>query len=224
MVNEMGDISNAPLPSPLPRGEREHWGAIILCGGRSTRMGKDKATLPFGPEFMLERVVRLVSSVVNPSSVVVVAAEDQPLPELPESVIVARDEQPDRGPLEGLAAGLRALPPEAGAAYATSCDVPLIEPEFIHSMFARLAGHEIAVPVDGKFYHPLAAVYRRSVLPAVESLLAAERLRPRFLFDETDTAAVPVDDLRESDPELLTLMNLNYEEEYHTALEKAGFR
>jgi molybdopterin-guanine dinucleotide biosynthesis protein A len=70
---------------------------IVLCGGRSTRMGVPKATLPFGPETMLQRVVRLLGSVVAP--IVAVAAREQKLPKLPEDVIVTRDEREQRGPL-----------------------------------------------------------------------------------------------------------------------------
>src|SRR5262245_7885026 len=96
-------------------------GGIVLCGGKSTRMGTSKALLPFGPETMLQRVVRLLSEVVP--TMVVVAAVDQDLPELPRHVTVARDEHEGRGPLEGLRAGLKALPLEVERAYVTSCDV-----------------------------------------------------------------------------------------------------
>ncbi len=72
------------------------------------RMGSSKALLPFGAETMLQRVVRLLGTVVSP--IVVVAAPEQSLPELPASVIVTRDEREGRGPLEGLRAGLKALP------------------------------------------------------------------------------------------------------------------
>ena len=87
-------------------------------------MGTSKALLPFGPETMLQRVVRLLSEVVSP--IVVVAANDQDLPQLPSSVIVTRDENEGRGPLEGLRAGLKALPTTVDAAYVTSCDVALL--------------------------------------------------------------------------------------------------
>src|SRR4030095_9801270 len=83
-------------------------GAVVLCGGKSTRMGSSKALLPFGPETMLQRVVRLLADVVSP--IVVVAAVDQPLPMLPPEVIITRDELEGRGPLEGLRAGVKALP------------------------------------------------------------------------------------------------------------------
>src|SRR5689334_8999690 len=99
---------------------------IVLAGGKSSRMGLAKATLPFGPELMLQRVVRLLSSVVQP--IVVVAAPQQELPPLSAEILVARDEREARGPLEGLLAGLSAIAPYADAAYATSCDVPLLQP------------------------------------------------------------------------------------------------
>jgi len=64
-------------------------GGVVLCGGKSTRMGSPKALLPFGPETMLQRVVRLLGTVVSP--IVVVAATGQDLPPLPASVILTRD-------------------------------------------------------------------------------------------------------------------------------------
>jgi molybdopterin-guanine dinucleotide biosynthesis protein A len=199
-----------------------HKGAIVLCGGKSSRMGRDKATLPFGPELMLQRVVRLISQVVDPMAVVVVAAIEQQLPHLPANVIITRDELPGRGPLEGIAAGLRAMPGYVEAVYATSCDVPLLVPEFVLQMFERLDQNEIAVPFDGQYHHPLAAVYRPRVLSLIHSLLEADRLRPRFLFDQVATAEIPVETLRAVDPKLSTLMNLNHPEDYHDALKMAG--
>lgn len=198
-------------------------GAVVLCGGRSSRMGRDKATLPFGPEVMLQRVVRLLSEIVNRDAIVVVAAAGQQLPDLPRGIMIAVDGRPDRGPLEGLAAGLLAVTGKADAVYATSCDVPLLVPSFVKQMFAELGNHDIAVPRDGEHHHPLAAVYHTRVLPCVQRLLDENRLRPRFLFDEVRTREVPVEELRVSDPQLTTLMNLNHPEDYRAALALAGF-
>src|SRR5688500_6745473 len=96
-------------------------GGLILCGGESKRMGQPKAWLPFGPELMLQCVVRLVGEAVAP--IIVVAAPGQDLPPLSEAdgcVWVLRDEVKGRGPLEGLAAGLAALRGRADAAYVSS--------------------------------------------------------------------------------------------------------
>src|SRR5438132_12778301 len=102
---------------------------------------------------MLQRVVRLLGTVVSP--IVVVAAPDQALPELPQDVVITRDEREGRGPLEGLRAGLKALPEAIGAAYVTSCDVPLLVPDFARHMIELLSDNDIAVmEIDG-FPHPL---------------------------------------------------------------------
>jgi molybdopterin-guanine dinucleotide biosynthesis protein A len=195
-------------------------GGIILCGGKSTRMGSPKALLPFGPETMLQRLVRLLDDVVSP--IVVVAAADQELPELPPAVIVTRDEREARGPLEGLRAGLKALPAGVAAAYVTSCDVPLLVPGFVRQMLELAEDYDIAVmEIDG-FTHPLSAVYRRATLPHVEDLLAGDRLRPVFLFDAVRTRRVSPAEMT-ADPGLRTLRNLNTREDYERALTDAGF-
>lgn len=186
-------------------------------------MGTSKAMLPFGDEVMLQRVVRLVGKVVAPENIVVVAAAGQELPDLPAGVSLARDAREGRGPLEGLAAGLSALADRADAVYATSCDVPLLVPALVEQMFRLLGEHQIVVPRDGKFHHPLAAVYRVSVLNHVQKLLADDRLRPFFLFEQLDTLEVPVEELRIVDPQLATLENLNHPDDYHRALKYCGF-
>src|SRR3954447_23475389 len=99
-------------------------GGIVLCGGQSKRMGQPKAWLPFAGELLLPRVVRLLGEVVTP--IVVVAAVGQELPPLPTAIEVIRDEEPGRGPLQGLVAGLTALQGKAEAAYVSSCDVPFL--------------------------------------------------------------------------------------------------
>jgi molybdenum cofactor guanylyltransferase len=195
-------------------------GGIVLAGGKSTRMGSSKALLPFGAETMLQRVVRLLATVVSP--IVVVAAPEQSLPDLPAGVTVTRDEREGRGPLEGLRAGLKALPSAVDVAYVTSCDVPLLVPAFVEQLIDLLTDHDIAVmEIDG-FAHPLSAVYRRRTLAQVEALLAHDRLRPAFLFDAVRTRRVQPAEMTAADPELLTLRNLNTREDYLAALSIAG--
>jgi len=183
-------------------------------------MGSSKALLPFGDETMLQRVVRLLGTVASP--LVVVAAADQVLPDLATSVRVTRDEREGRGPLEGLRAGLEALPNDVEIAYVTSCDVPLLVPAFVERMVDLLGDADIAVvEIDG-FPHPLSAVYRRRTLPHVEALLDADRRRPVFLFDKVRTRRVQPEELISVDPQLSTLRNLNTQEDYREALSSAG--
>lgn len=183
-------------------------------------MGSPKALLPFGPETMLQRVVRLLGTVVSP--IVVVAAEGQGLPDLPSETILTRDERDARGPLEGIRAGLKALPSHVDAAYITSCDVPLLVPAFVQRMIDLAEGYDIAVTeVDG-FAHPLSAVYRRAALPHAEALLAEDQLRISYLFSRMRTRRVPTSEMTAVDPGLQTLRNLNTKEDYAAALTAAG--
>lgn len=201
-------------------GERLNTGGIVLCGGKSSRMGRPKAWLPFGDEVLLQRVVRLLSEVVRP--IVVVAAQGQDLPHLPSDVLIVRDEHEALGPLAGLAAGLAALNGKADAAYASSCDVPLLKPEFVRHMTGLRGDYDLVIPRDGKYHHPLAAVYRTTVESAVRQLIAENRLRPFFLLERVRSREVDVAELRAVDPELESLRNTNTPEEYAAALALAG--
>jgi molybdopterin-guanine dinucleotide biosynthesis protein A len=189
---------------------------IVLCGGQSSRMGRPKAWLPFGDELMLQRVVRLLSEVVSP--IIVVAAAGQELPPLPPSVILARDPQPDRGPLQGLAAGLAALPVSVTAAFVSSCDAPFLRSAFVRRM-VQLIGPSAACVLDvGGRLHPLAAVYRREVAAIAEQLLADGRHGPADLCRAVNARVVTADELADVDPELHSLRNVNTPEEYAAAV------
>lgn len=192
----------------------------MLCGGKSSRMGRPKAWLPFGSELLLQRVVRIMAQVVSP--IVVVAARGQELPPLEPAVQVTRDEYEALGPLAGLATGLAALAGRAGAAFACPCDSALLRPEFIAEMISRLDGYDLVVPRDGQFHHPLAAVYRLSLEPKIRALIAANRLRPVFLLEQSHHCEVDVETLRSVDPGLQSLRNLNTPADYEAALREAG--
>jgi molybdopterin-guanine dinucleotide biosynthesis protein A len=187
-------------------------------------MGRPKAWLPFGPELMLERVVRLVGTAARP--IVVVAAPGQALPELPRDVRIARDEVSGRGPLQGLAAGFAALPDEVELVYATGTDVPFLEPRWISRLAELIGESDLAIPSIGGSLQPLAALYRkRATVPAIEALLKEDRCGPVFLVDVVKTRVVYEHEMREVDPTLGTLRNLNDPDDYERALrdaEKAG--
>ena len=196
-------------------------GAVILCGGESRRMGRPKARLPFGEETMLERVVRLVGTVARP--IVVVAAADQALPELAVDVAIVRDPMPGRGPLQGLAAGLSALPDSVKLAYATATDVPFLEPRWIGRLLELSDGYDLVVPFVGGYHHPLAALYRRqTVLPVIEGLLRDDQRRVSLLIEALNTRVVAESEMRAVDRELQTVRNLNSPAEYEKALGEAG--
>lgn len=195
--------------------------AIVLCGGQSRRMSVDKATLPFGPETMLARTVRLLSQVID--KVFVVGAAGQSLPQLPANVQVCVDEREQAGPLEGLRIGLSAVRATADAAFVTGCDTPLLVPAFVARAIELLGDQDAAVPKIEGFYHPLAAVYRTRVLTEIDAMIAAGQMRPTDLFARVSTRALTEAELRKVDRELDTLRNLNRPDDYLAALAAAGF-
>jgi molybdenum cofactor guanylyltransferase len=196
--------------------------AMVLCGGQSRRMGEPKAWLPFGGERLLQRVVRLVATAAEP--IVVVAAPDQPLPELPAAIAVARDPIAGRGPLRGLATGLAALPDTVELVFATGTDSPLLNPAWITLLVDLIGDHDLAIPFVAGFHHPLAAMYRRAAtIAAVNRLLTDDRLRVTDLVEELRTRIVTVDELRDVDPDLATLRNINTPQDYQASLAAAGF-
>ncbi len=203
---------------PVPR---NRIAGIVLCGGKSSRMGRPKLSLPFGTETMLARVVRILGEVVSP--VVVIAGAGQELPDLPSGTLVAEDEIPDQGPLGGLAAGLALLRGRAEAVYLSSCDVPLLKPQFVNAMIDALGRHELAVPWDGQYFHPLAAAYRLTVESCVNRMIAESRLSIHRLAQECDTRRVDMQELQAIDADLVSLRNVNSPHEYREALHIAGF-
>ena len=198
-------------------------GGIVLAGGRSSRMGTSKAALEWHGSTLLRQVCGLVERSVE-GPVVVVRAPGQALPELPSSIEVVEDAREGRGPLQGLAAGLAALSERATAAYVSSTDVPLLHPAFVKRVVGALAGEvDVALPQAGGFPHPLSAAYRTSLLAIVERLVAADRLRPAFLFEECrvtrldEPALLANPAIAAFDPALDSVLNLNEPGDYAAA-------
>ncbi|WP_406700085.1 molybdenum cofactor guanylyltransferase [Singulisphaera sp. Ch08] len=184
-------------------------------------MGQPKAWLAFGPERLLQRVVRIVGEAAD--VVVVVAAPGQECPPLPNSVRIVRDSVSGRGPLQGLAAGMAALPASAEIVFATATDAPFLRPAWISRLRELIGENDLAIPFVGDFHHPLSAVYRRATsLPAIENLLGQNRRRLLDLMDALQTRVVDGDELRLVDPELASLRNLNTPEDYVKAISDAG--
>jgi molybdopterin-guanine dinucleotide biosynthesis protein A len=188
--------------------------AIVLCGGRSRRMGRDKWSLPFLGETLLERTVRTVREVVD--EVWVVAREGQ---EVEGDYRIVRDPAEGLGPLAGLVAGLEAMAAER--AFLTSCDVPFLNPEYVRRMLELGRGHPVAVPLLDGYHMSTSAVYGKEVLPVARRLLQEERLRPLFLIRELDALIVNEPELRDMDQDLRSFRNCNTREAYEQALRDA---
>lgn len=193
--------------------------AVVLAGGRSTRMGAPKAALEWHGSTLLRRVVGLVQRGVD-GRVVVVRAAGQALPRLPSSVDVLDDENVAAGPLEGIATGLADL--QAGAEHAVVCstDLPLLHPAFVRAVARAGQGVDVALPVVDGHRQPLAACYRTALAPRARRLLEQGRPRPAFLLEDADVrvldelALLADPALAKVDPSLSSVTGMNTPEQY----------
>ena len=199
--------------------------AVVLAGGRSSRMGTSKADLEWHGSTLLRRVTAVVSRGVS-GPVVVVCAPGQRLPALDAGVVVCEDPTEGLGPQQGLAVGLRAAARLAETAFVCSTDLPFLHVAFVRAVMARLAADElldVVLPVVHGFPQPMAAGYRTELYPRVERLVAERRLRPAFLFDEVRVDRVGESDLltdaalAAADPDLDSVLNINAPDDYAAA-------
>jgi len=191
-------------------------GGIVLCGGASSRMEYPKALLPVGKELMLQRVVRIVSSSVDP--VAVIASPDQELPRLPADVPIFYDREPLAGPLAAIGQGLEVFEGKCDAVFITGCDTPLLQETLIQQLVTLLGRHQLAMVREGERFHPLAAVYRVSLLETVQQLLSQGRRRAFDLVEAADAVFLETDQLEISDPGLRSLRNINTRAQYRELL------
>jgi molybdopterin-guanine dinucleotide biosynthesis protein A len=185
--------------------------AIVLAGGRSSRMGEPKALLDWHGEPLVHHIAGILARVCRP--VIVVAAAGQSLP-VPEEVEIAVDAAPERGPLEGVAAGIRALGGRSPAVFLAAVDLPLLHPAFIGQMLAALPGFDAAVAVADGRDQPLAAAYDARLLARAPQLLAAGEARVTALLEHGQIRRIAVAELVEPD----SLRNVNTQAEYRRLL------
>jgi molybdopterin-guanine dinucleotide biosynthesis protein A len=186
-------------------------------------MRADKAWLPFGEEYLLQRVVRVVKEIAGP--VVVAASQGQVLPPLPEGVVVARDVYESAGPLAGLSVGLAALEDSCDTTLVVACDHPLITPGFLASLVQSLGRDDSAfVPMRGNRHYALLAAYRVRVRRYVDANLKARRYRLVDFLNECNATMVDIADLCDDAVDTGVFMNVNEPATYEQALDVLGLR
>ena len=150
---------------------------IVLCGGRSSRMGRAKAWLPWFGKTMIEHVVETVRPVVD--EVIVVTSDVVDLPALGARVVLDRED--GGGPLVGLREGLETATAEF--AFVTSVDAPFLGDEFVENLFSY---GKAAAPIADGHVQVLCAVYPCDAWRTADALLAQEIRRPLRLLEALD--------------------------------------
>ncbi|HEY3335410.1 MAG TPA: molybdenum cofactor guanylyltransferase [Candidatus Limnocylindrales bacterium] len=193
---------------------------IVLAGGASTRFGGDKLAAMLHGRPLLHHAVEAVGAVAG--HVIVVIGPDADEPQLPASVAgrssIARDAASNGGPLQGLAAGLTAIPAVDGEAappvvLVAGGDMPTLHPGVLGLLAATLATDPtiVALTLEDPDGAPLPMAVRPVVLPTAISLLQDNRRSLRALLDAVPRGAVPATAWRALDPGARTLRDVDTE-------------
>ena len=185
--------------------------AAIMAGGRSKRMGQDKAWIELDGEPLIKRVADVLAQVAD--EVIVVANEPR---YASLGLRVVKDRYPNGGALGGIATGVGA------AAYDTvlvaACDMPFLSPAVWRLLLARAGEADVVIPRIGGEYETLHALYTKPCLPHMARALAEDRLRVIAFFDQVRVLAIDEPELRAVDPALRSFTNVNTPEELASAL------
>jgi len=189
--------------------------SIILAGGRSTRMGSNKAFLPLPGKERLTFIEQLVSTLTPLCAETILVARDAAdaanyvLP----GVHAVTDKIPAQGPLMGLYSGLSVI--HTQQALVVAVDMPFILPALVTFLLSQPQSDSLLVPVVNNVPQVLLALYPRTILPLIEQLLQQGRHDPRSLLDAAPVQYIEETRLRSVDPDLRSFININTPEELH---------
>ena len=193
---------------------------VVLAGGLSRRLGRDKAVEPFQGEPLIARVIGRLSSLTNEIVVVVNSEKRAKELPLPAGVKIAVDVYPDSGSLGGIFTGLTAAANDW--AFVTACDMPFLNESLISHLLTSRDGFHAIVPVLDGYPEPTHSAYSKDCLPHMERRLEARQLRISGFFDDVEVNYVAQDEIESLDPERLSFMNINTPEDLKLALEITG--
>lgn len=189
--------------------------AVVLAGGMSRRLGRDKAVEPLAGEPLIRRVLSRVAQVTDETVVVVNhAARASELP-LGGDVATAVDRYPDSGSLGGIFTGLEAARSEW--ALVVACDMPFLNIPLLRRILSLREGRDAVVPVVDGRPEPTHAVYSRKCLPHIERRLQANDLKISRFFEDVDVGFLPQQAVEEYDPGHLSFFNVNTEQDLERA-------
>lgn len=174
---------------------------IILAGGESKRMGRDKAALPFNGETLLQSVIASVQPLF--AQTLVSVREKRPDVALPQIC----DMQSDGGPLVGLISALEKV--ATPWAFVVACDMPFVAPALIAHLASLRENHQAVVPQINGQAQPLAAFYARSALPLLQSSLASGNKSLIGALKTLDVRYVAAEELVQFDPQLNSFFDLD---------------
>ena len=185
--------------------------AAIMAGGKSRRMGQDKAWIELDGEPLIKRVAGVLAEVADE---VIVVANDPRYETL--GLTVVRDRYPQGGALGGIATGV------AAAAHDTvlvaACDMPFLSVDVWRLLLGHAGEGDVVIPRIAGEFETLHALYTKACLPHMARAIAENRLRVISFFDAVSVRAIDEPELRTVDPTFRAFTNVNTPEELASAL------
>lgn len=181
---------------------------VILAGGESSRMGRNKALLEVNGERMIETAYRRMAELFD--EVLLVTNTPESYDFIPCRKIA--DIHPGMGPLGGIHAALSSSVAER--AFVIACDMPGLNPRLIRELCGIEGGGDVVIPETPGGLEPLHAVYSKSCLPKMEQMLFAGERRILSFFDLAQVRLVPRGRIAALDPEYASFRNINTQEDY----------
>ena len=181
--------------------------AIVLAGGLSRRLGRNKALENVGGELLINRVLTRVSEVADETVLVVANMEQAAALPLPSDVRIVTDAYPDSGSLGGIYTGLDAA--NSGWGLAVACDMPFLNAALLRRLVELRPGFDVVVPeLDGR-PEPTHALYGKACLEHIRARLEAGQFKIAGFFEDVRVRTVIQAEVLEYDPDRLSFFNVN---------------
>jgi len=186
---------------------------VILAGGESTRMGKNKAFIEINGKRIIDRTVSLFREIFDD----VLLVTNMPLDYIELKVRIVTDLVPGKGSLGGIYTGLFfSYSPKA---FFVGCDMPFLDRRVIQYFLSLAQTADIVVQRTKDYWQPLHAIYPRTLLKPIERLLQQGELKIIKTYQGMRVREVTGEELKRFDPDLHTLSNFNTPEELKKLLE-----
>jgi molybdopterin-guanine dinucleotide biosynthesis protein A len=187
--------------------------AVVLAGGRSSRLGQDKAFLRINGQFLIESILEKLAQL---SDELIIVTNDTGRYEQFEAVVIG-DVFPGKGALGGIYSGLRAA--TKNHSLIVACDMPCLNLSLLRYMQSLAPQYDVVIPRVGRLVEAIHAVYSRDCLPFIERQLRRGDLRISSLFPQVRVRYVDSDEMRTFDPEHLSFFNINSQADLDKARE-----
>lgn len=190
--------------------------AIILAGGKSSRMGFDKQFLKFRNKYIIELLLDKLESMFKE----IIIVTNKPDEYVKYNCILVEDEVKDFGPVAGINVGLKNSTSMYN--YIIACDMPYINTGYINFMKEEIVKHNYNVDAVitrlGDWIEPFNAFYSKSLIVKAEENIRLGRKRINLLFKDSNVIYISEAKAREFSPNWEMFMNLNTVKDYEDAI------